>query len=248
MAPCRTMSEVLTPDDLAQVERNKDKCNMRPELEFVEKHRTQYLGNVQRFLDQRPNDLSYTCAQGIEFMNYPMDPKLQIVPQDITNLVARLSPDLTQLSHLKTVDYTHHGKVAVPNFDKNGNLDKDKPCSGVIPTEEYENGDYKQRMLIGSTSLDGERITLRRSLPRFLEILSPFVSTSFTFSSTNSSTRSNSPSAAKKPRGRFTCSRRREERSPTGLKSTGATSQWRSNSRPCTRRSIVMKFTRRTGM
>lgn len=154
-----TMSETLKPDDLEQIERKKEKCNMRPELAFVERHLTQYLSNVQRFLEGEKGDLSYALAEGITFVNVPQG-DLQITPQDVQALISRLSPDLTQLSHLKTVDYAHQGKVAIPNFDEKGNLDKEKPCSGVIPIDEYESGDFKQRMLIGSTSTDGERITM----------------------------------------------------------------------------------------
>jgi len=144
-------------DKFERVERNKDKTDLRRALSYVEGHLSQYQANVDLFLSGDGYRESRTWADGIDFQNVTEDETLQITPDEVRNLFAHVSPELIKLSKLKAVDYTFQGKVIVPGFDEEGNLEQTKitlaPAAG-FPAD----GQHPHRLLIGHTENDGSKI------------------------------------------------------------------------------------------
>lgn len=151
------------PSQAEGIERNKEKTNLRLALAFVEKHRDQYRGNVDRFLsgEESPESRAFAEQVTFDFTNADQAVALQVTPDETKKLIAHVSPALVRLSALKTVNFQYHNKVGVPNFAEDGNLDPQKRCRGVVSADEFirEPENYHpQRMLIGLTARDGSTI------------------------------------------------------------------------------------------
>jgi hypothetical protein len=151
-----------TPSQAEAIERNKEKTNLRLALAFVEKHLNQYQANVDRFLSGEEFPASRAFAEQIafDFEKANQSVPLQITPDEIKTLIAHVSPGLIRYSELKTVNFTHHNKVALPDFGEDGNLSA-KRCRGAVPADEFvrEPENYHpHRILIGLTTQDGKTI------------------------------------------------------------------------------------------
>lgn len=147
---------------LERIEQNKEKTNLRLALGFVEKHLDQYKANVDRFLTGKefPESRAFADSVNFDFEKANQAAPLQITPEETRNLIAHISPALTRISALKTVNFQFHDKVAVPDFVEDGNLSK-KRCRGVVLMDEFVNEPenyHPQRMLIGLTIPDGSTI------------------------------------------------------------------------------------------
>lgn len=153
----------FTLSQAEQIERNKDKTNLRLALAFVEQHLPHYQANVHRFLSGEvfPESREFAEGRTFDFEKADQNVPLQITPDDTRNLIAHINPALVRHSALKTVNYRYHHLVALPDFAEDGNLSERK-CRGAVPVGEFvaEPENYHpQRMLIGTTSLDGTTIS-----------------------------------------------------------------------------------------
>lgn len=145
--------ETVSHDEI--VEERKERMNMRPNLEFIEKNKSQYVANVERYLGGGIPDFSRQWASSVNITNAIEDQTLQLEMAFARSLLAHIPEGIQRVSHLETLDYEWQQKVAVPKFDEDGIF------SGVqlLSIDEFKSGGHhRTRVLTGYTKPDGSEI------------------------------------------------------------------------------------------
>lgn len=153
-----TFPQANTPKTTEQIEKNKDKLNLTPNINFVSGHIATYKKGLEDLLEITPSAESQSWANTIEFIGTDDIVKPQVLPEDATKLLARMPIALIELSTLSTISYHTFGNprvIPVPGFDENGNLDQSK--IELVPVDEFpREDDHPSRILVGVSN--GETI------------------------------------------------------------------------------------------
>lgn len=140
----------LSPED---VERNKDKLDLRPNVSFVSTHIGRYEEGLASIFRRVPSDKAKQWAEGLkinesagEIINPQLNPGLARA------ILSRMPQALIDASTLETIDYTVFGqgsdRIPVPGFDEQGKLDQKK--IQLVPLQEFPRaGDHPGRVLVG---------------------------------------------------------------------------------------------------
>jgi hypothetical protein len=136
-----------------EIERRKDKFDLRPALDFVEKNLGIYRANLGRYLASPTNPetdkwLGHVCFDTLQ-------PGSQLNPDVAREMLLRMPTNLVRASGLENIDYAWQNVVVSPVFDKNGNFQKIE----CLDLDKFSKSDKHQtRILIGCTSSDGKTI------------------------------------------------------------------------------------------
>jgi hypothetical protein len=127
------------------IENNKDKLNLRKELQFIEQHKIHYGAAITNLWYKQEVASSVDKALKIEFENEEKIILPQVNKKDIIALLSVMPSIISDLSSLVSVNYIT--AVIVPKFDKNGNF------SGEIEGVRYHDfprkQDHPSRILVG---------------------------------------------------------------------------------------------------
>lgn len=134
------------------IEQRRERMNMRPNLAFIETHKTQYAANVNRYLSGEVSSFSRQWANAIVMLEPLNDQTLQLEPDFACELLAHLPEGIQRVSLLQGIDYEWQKNVAVPTFNDEG-IFSGAELPGI---EEFKAGEYhKTRVLTGYTQPDG---------------------------------------------------------------------------------------------
>jgi len=138
----------------SNIERNKDKLDLKPCIDFVAKHISCYKKGLQKLLDCPVSGYSRSVADLIHFNGLDVIINPQVRPGEIKRIVSAMPESLTRLSNLANVNYFRD--VIVPNYDENGNF------NGNVDRVDYADfpraQDHPSRILVGWS--DGLEINL----------------------------------------------------------------------------------------
>jgi hypothetical protein len=141
----------LSPDE--RIEKNKDKLDLKPNIDFVSRHIDLYEKAVGSISKREPSPSSLDWASKIEFVGDQdiVDPQLS--SEDCRQLLSRMPEPLIQLSKLQTISYLK--VIPVPGYDDQGNFDDKKVKS--VPAKDFPRpNDHPTRILVGIS--DGKAI------------------------------------------------------------------------------------------
>lgn len=143
-------------DRIEKIEKNKDKLDLKPNIDFVSQHKDTYETGLARILEREPSPEAQEWIDGIEFIGEQdiVDP--QVHPEDVRKILSVMPGSLIKLSKLKTVSYHTFGNprvIPVPGFDDDGNLDQRKIT--LAPVDEFPGpGEHPSRVLVGVSTGD----------------------------------------------------------------------------------------------
>lgn len=142
-------------EDLAQIERNKDKLDRKPGVDFVSQHLGIYQTAIAALLAKEPSESGAKLAAAVEFTFAEDIVGPQVTPEQGRALLAVMPESLASLSCLEGVSYhtfdRHVKKIPVPGYDEEGNLDHSK--IEQVPFDEFPRpGDHPSRILAGVSS------------------------------------------------------------------------------------------------
>lgn len=142
----KTMSNVTS-----NVERKKNTLDLRPALEFVNRHLDRYEANFLRFISGQPStspNLKEIAYQNpMMYLNSDkLDNQPQVTPADIQKILPHIPMTFQRLSQLEKVDYGYNGIVPVPVFEQDGSWHNVE----FVPANEFPRvEDHPSRILIG---------------------------------------------------------------------------------------------------
>ena len=136
------------------IEKNKDKLNFKPTLNFIAEYLPYFEEGLKGVFDLPENDLSRDLANSIKFGKLEEIVKPQVSPSEIIKITSRMPESLAKLSKLSTVNY--RGKVPLPVYDENGNF-SGNAAEWVNYSEFPRPGDHPSRILVGLS--DGANIS-----------------------------------------------------------------------------------------
>ena len=145
------LARALSPEE--QIEKNKDKLDLKPNIDFVSRHIDLYEKAVDSILKREPNPSSVEWTNKIDFVGEKDIVEPQVSPEDCRQLLSRMPELLTQLSKLQTISYLK--VIPVPGYDDQGNFDDQKVQP--VPAKDFPRpNDHPTRILVGIS--DGKTI------------------------------------------------------------------------------------------
>ncbi len=147
----------LTP---REIEPNKDRMDLKPNLQYVERNLPKYEEALRRFLSKPFPPENYVWISGIDVRNVVDDFTLQLPPNTALDILSHLPTEMLRISSLRALDYQYQRFIPIPNFNEEGFLDAKCPCRRVVsadifPHDEEEDGTHIEhhptRILIGNT-------------------------------------------------------------------------------------------------
>lgn len=140
--------EELDPID---IERNKDKLNLKPSIDFVSNNIGKFEDGLQALLSRNPSAEAQKWADGIEFVGAESIVEPQVSPEEARKILARMPEVLIKLSHLKDISYItfgHSRVIPVPGYDDKGNFDSKKV--ELVSIDDFPRPqDHPSRILVG---------------------------------------------------------------------------------------------------
>lgn len=139
-----------------KIEKNKNKFDLKPNIDFVSQHKEVYEEGLANILEREPSVEAQEWVNGLEFVGEQdiVDP--QVHPEDVRRVLSSMPEVLIKLSKLKTISYHTFGNprvVPVPGFDNDGNLDQRKIT--LAPVDEFPApGEHPSRILVGVSTGD----------------------------------------------------------------------------------------------
>ena len=114
--------------NVEQVERNKDKLDLKPNLDFVSRHQERFEEGLDAILKRAPTQEAREWVKRIEFSGTEDIVEPQVSPEDVREILSRMPEALIELSDLETVNYHLFGLgkhlLPIPGYDAQGNLDQ----------------------------------------------------------------------------------------------------------------------------
>jgi hypothetical protein len=133
------------------IEANKDKLNLKPNLEFVVKNKRKYVSALLRILEQEPSKKGLEFVKRVEFRGTEDIVGEQISPEEAKALLARMPESLIDLSQLESVSYHLFDRfkrvIPVPGYDPEGNFDSSKVK--LVDVDEFPGDYHPTRILVG---------------------------------------------------------------------------------------------------
>jgi hypothetical protein len=134
-----------------KTEERKNQLDLRPALEFVDRHVECYENATMQMFRSEASNLSVEFCRRLKYQNtkefdgrYP-----QMSPRDIPLILSSLPSVFLKLSLLAKVDYVHNLLVPVPVFEVDGTWKN----ADLVPVETFpRQGDHPSRILIGSST------------------------------------------------------------------------------------------------
>lgn len=150
-----TMGGIPTPLTLQEIEREKNKVDLRPDVTFIKNNWNAFSNTANVLLDKEPTEFGQEWVQGIKFSGEDHIEGPQINPERARGLLERMPEALQRMSRLKEVDYQYANEVIVPVFKENGALLK----SEWVPLKNFEAEHLNEsRVLVGFSAATGEVI------------------------------------------------------------------------------------------
>lgn len=144
------INKVLSLED--EIERNKNKVDLKPNVDFVQNNLTFYDNGFDSFLKKEDQN---NILQ-IEFGGSGKITKNQISEERISKIIQSIPDSLRKISDLKKVLY--FDLALVPHFKEDGNFDEIKGVDQISVSDFPREKDHPSRLMIGATSEDGKNI------------------------------------------------------------------------------------------
>lgn len=136
---------------LEKIEKNKDKLDLKPNVQFVAENYGQFLNGLVEILSVPLTPESMLWSQSIKFVAVEEIVMPQLMPHNIKDILARMPKAIRELSKLEEVNYLLHGAakvIPVPGYDDDGNFDPSKVEK--VPINKFPRpGDHPSRILVG---------------------------------------------------------------------------------------------------
>lgn len=136
---------------LEAIEKNKDKLNLRPNIEFVSQNIDIFESGLKKIMKIVPTPEAIKWAENIKILAVEEIVLPQLNSEEIRRLLARIPQAIRELSKLKEVTYLLFGNakvIPVPGYDEFGNFDSSKV--ELVPINEFPRaGDHPSRILVG---------------------------------------------------------------------------------------------------
>lgn len=138
----------MTPPDTETIERNKDKLDLKPEIEFVARYFHIYTQGLSDLLDKPVTEESQRFADSVEIIGLESIIGPQVSPDETRRILSVMPESLRQLSKLSSVQY--EGCIPVPIYDEEGNFSGKAYI--VDPDEFPRSGEHPSRVLVGRSN------------------------------------------------------------------------------------------------
>lgn len=116
--------------DAEKIEANKDKLDLKPNVDFVSTNKDKFETGVNGILQKEPDKESIDWSENITFNGVEDIVFPQISPDECKKILARMPKSLIQLSKLEKIDYHlfNSGKhlLPVPGFNEDGSFNPAK--------------------------------------------------------------------------------------------------------------------------
>lgn len=130
------------------IERNKDKQDLKPNIDFVSRHMSHYDEGIKRLYSLPVSVEGKRFADSIEFKSLECFVDPQLSAGEIRQIVSSMPQSLIMLSNL--VDVTYEDKIPVPIYDDSGNFSGS--VNEVSHKEFPRPGDHPSRVLVGMSN------------------------------------------------------------------------------------------------
>jgi hypothetical protein len=118
--------------DIEAIERNKNKLDLKPNIDFISKNRDKFKQGHKAILERKPSESAEKWAEKIQFIGAEDFVMPQLSPQEIKEILSRMPDVLIALSKLKTISYhfADSGRhlLPIPIFNPEGNF-KGQVCA-----------------------------------------------------------------------------------------------------------------------
>lgn len=142
---------------LADIEKEKDKMDLRPAIGFIEKYKDSYTNGMNALMQREP---TIRMKEWASTLNFPHEDRIrgpQTSSEEARQLLARMPEALAALSHLRTVSYEYANQVIEPVYNPNGTL----KTGNTVEFEQFgNNNEHPTRLLVGMTPYSGDTIYL----------------------------------------------------------------------------------------
>ena len=130
-----------------KVEANKNKLDLKPNVDFVSKNKYKFEQWLSWILQRNPDDESIDWSEKISFswvdnISFP-----QVSPEECKKILARMPKVLIELSKLQAVDYKYSSFVPLPDYDEKWNL-TDVKCKWFLHINNFPGVEHPSRILI----------------------------------------------------------------------------------------------------
>ena len=154
-----TTNAIPRPPTPEEVEKEKDKMDLRPALRFIEQHLDAFESGRDKLLAKIPFDYAVDWAKNLKFLDEEKIVGPQLRPYWAREVLMRMPGSLVALSKLKAVTYEYGGDVIEPIFNLDGTL----KTGNTVPIGDWgKRGEHPTRILIGVTPFDGEKNLSKR--------------------------------------------------------------------------------------
>lgn len=144
-----------------EIEREKDKMDLRPAIEFIEDNYGLFAKGRDTIMQRAPSEVARVWADGLQFPSQEKIREPQIHPEEAREILARMPELLIKLSKLKNVSYEYANQVIEPVYNPDGTM----KTGNTVPFEDFgKNNEHPTRLLIGMTPNSGET-TYQSALP-----------------------------------------------------------------------------------
>jgi hypothetical protein len=131
-----------------QIEANKDKLDLKPNVDFVSKNVALYELGIKKILQASLAKEREERIDDIEFINLDKISYPQVSPEECQAILLWMPKVLLDLSRLKTVNYYYWSHVPVPEYDENGDF---VACKWVVHVDEFPWNEHPTRVLVGNS-------------------------------------------------------------------------------------------------
>lgn len=133
------------------VEKNKEKLNLKPCIDFVARYISNYEEGLNKLLAQPISNESKAFADSKAFNDLEALVEPQLHPEEIKRIISVMPEPLIRLSKLTNVTYERI--IPVPIYDKDGNFSRNVEL--VDHTEFPRPQDHPSRILVGRSNGTG---------------------------------------------------------------------------------------------
>ena len=150
-----TNDSIPTPLSSEEIEREKDKMDLRPAIQFIEENVECFNIGREALIQRTPSAEAEAWGSHLKFTDTEKIRGPQIQPELARMVLARMPEALIKLSKLETVSYQYAGEVIEPVYNPDGTL----KTGNTVPLEDWgKNNEHPTRVLIGLTPYDGRTI------------------------------------------------------------------------------------------
>lgn len=141
--------------DSPEVKKEKDKMDLRPAIDFIEKNQGAYHQITRQVQEYNGPRSTYDWARTLKFEDEQKVRGPQISSTEACQILSTVPEALAALSKLRTVSYSYGDQIIEPVYNPDGTL----KTGNTVDFDEFgKHQEHPTRVLVGVTPFSGETI------------------------------------------------------------------------------------------